>query len=286
MAEADGPVRKSYLSVTFGGGWHFIHSSEDRGKHVPILSVALSLLILAGFYGSPGPSPEQSAEVFSDFTYRGADPKSPWYTVLSTFVSHYSVGHMGSNLTNMFLAGVLLELTEGSLRLFCITWGSQTLAMGLYGAFDEHPVVGASGAVYGLMWAQLALLLLNWGQMTMWKFRVAAMFCLLAFDIFTWAQGMQETTAVGAHLGGAVASVCVGVVLGVNVERLPWELALNWVGAAGYALLCVVVVAHGQVSAALLAFALLVLVLLPWCVNEVRLARRMRAQVIQEPYTF
>jgi membrane associated rhomboid family serine protease len=244
-----------YCSLLCGGKWNWVHSSTDRGKHVPLLVPMLLVAIAVGYWGMPGPYGDISPADKPFFRYVNTD--QTWYTVFSTFFVHSSDLHVVGNLLNTALAGLLLELTEGSLRVLAVTVASQCCAMGAHGAMVDSAVVGASGATYGYMWAQLALLALNWREMQMRWGRALLMVGLLMFDVFTWKDQIEGNVAVWAHAGGAAGAVCVGVCLGVNVRKLPHELALNWVGVVGYAGLCAWLLAAGQSSAGILGALLL-----------------------------
>lgn len=260
----------NYLQSNLGGRWHWIHSFKSREKHVPLLSLALCGVLVTCFLTYPGGWKNQSQESRELFTYESS-PNLPWQTTLLAFASHVHANHLVVSSVNVFLAGVLLEMTEGSLRLFCIAWAAQTLSMGLHGAMDDRPVIGASGVGYGFMWAQLSLLALNWRELAFPFTRLTCMIGLASFNICATAliDGMKDTTAIWAHVGGSLAAASVAMIIGVNMRRQKWDWIPNCLGLLVYACLVVWVLACEQKKAGLLAAALLV-ILIPWAMYDLR----------------
>lgn len=235
-----------------------------------MLTPVLVAVMVVCFYVWPGPWYAQEPELQRTFAY-SSDPALPWYNVFTPFACQADLMHLVNNVVMVLFAGVLLELTEGSLRLLCIAWGSQALAMGCHGAFDGRLVVGASGASYGFVWAQLALLLLNWREMSFRVMRLNSMILMMGMDLIYifLVDGYRESIAVWAHAGGAIGGICVAIILGVNVRRLAHEVVLNVLGVLVYIALCMVLLAHDQHRAGFCAAALLV-ILVPWGFYDLR----------------
>lgn len=265
--------------VPFGQG-NYTHRACGKwvcgpgmGKHVPLLTPALAIAFVITYFTSPGSWDSSRAETQDHFTYSG--PDGPWYTPLSCMFLHLDASHIGMNVALMLFGGASVEITEGTTRVLFVIWGSQTLGIGLHGGIDGRPVVGASASCYGLMYAQVALLLLNWTEMPARWFR-AGMLLMLAT-----AEALVISTAGdsgrSAHLGhffGATAGFASAIVLAINVKRRCWELFLNFgPGLLLYAGLVVSAFATGQIAAGALA-AIELPVLLLWALNEVRLYRR------------
>ena len=115
-----------------------------------------------------------------------------------------------------------------------------------------HVDTGLSGAIYGLMFAQISLLGLNWTEMPFRWIRALILIGLLTADIVIYIYTPSKGPSSITHLGGAVAGVCIALVLGRNVRLRRWELTLTWLGVAGYVALVVIAFAGGQVAAGLL----------------------------------
>lgn len=242
------------------------------GKHVPILTPTLAVAFVVCFFTSPGAWDSSSAEVQDHFTYVG--PGGPWYTPLSCMFLHLDASHVGMNVALMLFGGASVEITEGTTRVLFVIWGGQTLGIGLHGGLDGRDVVGASASCYGLLYAQVALLLLNWTEMPARWFRAGMLLALVAAEALVISLTDTDRSAHLGHLFGATAGFASAIVLAINVKRRCWELCLNFgPGVLLYAGLVVAAFATGQTAAGSLA-AVELPVLLAWAMNEVRLYRR------------
>ena len=250
---ADVSPWNSYTLKICGGKWNWVHSTSSRGKHVPLVVPALMTAMAVGYWHSPGPYPEQAVDVKGNFKYT---EHTKWWTVFTVLVSHLNSRHILNNLLQM-LAGLLLELTEGSLRVLIISWGAQACAMGLHSAYSDRSVVGASGVAEGFLWSQLALLALNWQEMPFRRVRLGIMLALLVVNVAAVATDESTEVAHLAHLGGAFAAICIAVVLGVNVYLRTHELLFNWLAVASFAGLCALILARGQGNAGCCAVGVL-----------------------------
>jgi len=265
------PKWRSYVQSVCGGRWLCIHSCNGTGKYVPVLSLALCTSLVVGFFTYPGGWEGQSEATRDLFTFRHDPDRMKWQTVLLSFFSQVHGWHLVFNVLMLLLAGVLLEVSEGSLRFFCIAWGAQTLSMGLHGGMDGRSVVGSSGVSYGMFWAQLALLALNWSEMS-WRYvRLVILGCMALSDVISifCLGGNKETTAAWAHLGGALASISIALVMGVNVRRREWEWMVSCLGLMVYVALVLWVLAEDEPKAGVLA-ALLLPIMFTWALYDLR----------------
>lgn len=94
------------------------------------------------------------------------DQRLQLWRFLSYALLHASWRHLGFNVLTQLLFGLPLELVHGSLRTGIIYMaGVLAGSLGTSVVDSEVYLVGASGGVYALLAAQLASLLLNFGQM-------------------------------------------------------------------------------------------------------------------------
>ncbi len=136
----------------------------------------------------------------------------PWTLVTYMFL-HASILHILFNMLMLFFIGRLLERQIGSVRFLGLYLGSGILA-GLVQVllFPAFPVVGASGAIMGLLGALTVLLpnlriYLYFIPMKLWQLTIL----LVAFDILFLGRG--DMVAHGAHLVGLAVGLTYGYLL-------------------------------------------------------------------------
>lgn len=136
---------------------------------------------------------------------------APWQIVSSAFL-HGSLMHLGANMLGLFVFGRDVELALGRLRfaalygLSIITASAAQLAVSAL-LHDTHPVVGASGALFGVM---VAFAMLFPKRVIILLFPPiplpAPLFVVLyaAFELYAGVTGSMSGVAHFAHLGGLV----------------------------------------------------------------------------------
>ena len=227
-----------------------------RRPPIVVLSLCIAMVVVycvAGEGNTPGPS--AYALIYKP---RDADQAEDWYRSLSAMFSHVSDQHIWMNFVMLLLLGTLFELTEGILHTLCVVWAAGNLGFALHGVYRENVMVrGMSGAVYGVMFAQISLLALNWAEMPFRWVRVAFILVLGGADVFTYLTTPDRGLSYEAHFFGALAGIAVALVLGKNVRLRKWEISMTWGGVVGYAVLVAISFAGGQTMPALLATAAL-----------------------------
>ena len=183
-----------------------------------------------------------------------------WYKPLSSMFMHLSETHLWSNVIMLFICGVLLEVTEGSLHVAHVVIGSGVLGAGFHGVFSDARVRGASGAIYGVLWSQISLLALNWREMPGRWLRLLSALVLFGIELFIYHTQHDERVSYQSHIFGALAGVFICLVSGRNVVFLNFELGFNLLGVLGYAGLVTTVAIFGELWCA--AWAALVLPML------------------------
>jgi len=139
----------------------------------------------------------------------------PWTLVTYMFL-HASLWHILFNMLMLFFIGRLLERQIGSVRFLGLYLVSGILA-GLVQVllFPAFPVVGASGAIMGLLGALTILLpnlriYLYFIPMKLWQLTIL----LVVFDLLFLGKG--DMVAHGAHLVGLAVGLLYGYLLRKN----------------------------------------------------------------------
>ena len=219
VGEMDPPdsAWKVALSVT---GVPVFDRDDSIPKSFPGLTVSIALaLVLVASVTMPN-----SLQAAIDF---GLVPSDPWryggLTFLTSFFLHADLAHLLFNIAFLLLFGSQMERILGRAR-FVTVLGLALVAGGvLHVAFNTSstlPVVGASGAVSGLILAfvvvrptaRIVLFLWRPFLLVMGWFRVpAALFAVLwaFFQIPAIAPG--SPVAGMAHVGGALAGIVLGL---------------------------------------------------------------------------
>jgi rhomboid family protein len=160
--------------------------------------------------------------------------KRPWLSALSSMFLHGGVAHILGNMVYLFIFGAATEDRLGRLRflLFYLLVG-YIAAYGFAITYPHSmtPLVGASGAIAGVLGSHLVLyprsrtiaLVLSFIP-----FRLPSWALLAQFFVFQWfSLGDQSQTAYVAHIYGFVA----GMICGLLVRRGGFarkSAALTW----------------------------------------------------------
>jgi membrane associated rhomboid family serine protease len=172
-----------------------------------------------------------------------------WWRLLTACFVHIGLLHLGMNMYSLWVIGPLLEKMWGHVRFLAIyliagLGGSCAMAYSLLDA-PGVPGAGASGALWGLMTALAAWIILNrrflpQALVSTWLRQIGWVFLLNVFISF-----LPGISAAG-HFGGGAAGLVVAVLL--NFERFTagWR---RWVALAGTALvpvLCVTALVRSE----------------------------------------
>ena len=203
---------------------------DNPTERIPLVTIALVAANVAAFvwqvtgpYGLDGSVLRGGAipyEILTlqDIEYR--DVVRPPLTIFTSMFLHGGLGHIGMNMLTLWIFGNNVEDALGRIRfvVFYLLCGiaaalSQTLASAASGdpAAIQAPMVGASGAIAGVLAAYLALFPRN-RILTLvppiWFLHVpAGLFIVFWFvlQVLSAVFGTAGTVAVFAHIGGFVA---------------------------------------------------------------------------------
>ena len=213
--------------------WVYILAKNPKHRRFPIMTSICFLTCVIVFFGADGG------------TWFGRD--SEWYSSIVAMVSHVNQEHLWSNMVMLVLLGYFFEFTEGILVLLCVLWGGGLVGFALHGiAKPNVRVRGASGAIYGVMWAQFSLLALNWREMPARWVRLIICLLLLTSDVAIYWFWRRPGISYSSHCFGALGGLAVSLVFGQNVKLRKWEVSLVWFGVALYATLVVIGLAGAE----------------------------------------
>ena len=164
------------------------------------------------------------------------DPAMAWHTIFSSMFLHGNLFHLGSNMLFLWIFGNNVEDTLGKMR-FVAFYGLCGLAAGLAQVLSAPgstiPMVGASGAVAGVMGAYLVLfprarvvtlipLFIVFTTVEVPAFLIIGYWALLQFINANWFAGgeMKGGVAYFAHIGGFMAGILFLRLLGGWPRRL------------------------------------------------------------------
>ena len=147
----------------------------------------------------------------------------------ASLFAHADAPHLAANVVGAFLVGGWVEAMHGHARLLVLY-----LASGVGGALgfrawrcvasaERASLVGASSAVYGLLGAAAAHLLLNWAELPYARVWLAACVLALVLEVGAYVVAPAERVAYSAHVAGAVWGLCVGTLVLRNVRLVRHE---------------------------------------------------------------
>jgi membrane associated rhomboid family serine protease len=166
-----------------------------------------------------------------------------WYRLVSGAFLHSGVFHLGMNMLLLWFLSQELEPALGRLR-FGLLYGVSLLggSLGVMVLDPFAPTVGASGAVFGLMGALIALQLR--AKQNPWQSGIGGLVALNLVITF-----LVPGISIGGHLGGLL----VGAAAGALIQPLAWpqrqaELRTAAVAAIGMAAAVAAIVAANNAS--------------------------------------
>jgi len=135
----------------------------------------------------------------------------PW-TLLTAIFLHASIAHILFNGFGLVIFGLILEQIIGSKRFLMIFFATGIVSSIASAFVYKTPVLGASGAIFGVMGALTVLR----PTMTVWVYYIPmpmyiAAFVWAAVDLFGFF--FPSGIANAGHLGGLIAGIVAGFLL-------------------------------------------------------------------------
>lgn len=211
----------------------------------PLFIILISLVELVVFicYGvelggitASGPVPVDSPLIYDPYLRYQA-----WRYITYIFI-HVGYVHITNNLIMQVAVGIPLEMVHGWWRVAIIYFCG--LLAGSLGTSIFDPttyLAGASGAIYAIMIAHIATIILNWSEMKFALLELIAIIIVIVTDVSVAVcnrysdAGNPIHCAYVAHLSGAVAGLLVGIGVLRNLKVRPWEKKLWLVSIIIYA---------------------------------------------------
>lgn len=147
--------------------------------------------------------------------HRGAVSCGEWYRVITSVFTHEELFHLGSNCYALFIYGMILEPSIGKARFSLVYAAGGLLGNMLSFAFMENPSIGASGAVFGLLGAVIAIHFINPTAMS--KSMATNVFFSVAVTTFYSIGGNINNLAHFGGLFGGYMMMCIS--LGFRIRR-------------------------------------------------------------------
>ncbi|KAK6939794.1 Peptidase S54, rhomboid domain [Dillenia turbinata] len=133
------------------------------------------------------------------------------WRLLTCLWLHAGAIHLIVNLCCVVFIGIQLEQEFGSLRIGVIYICSGILGVLVAALFVENsPVIGSSGALFGLIGAMLSALIRDWGAYTNKLAALIALFSIAAINIFL---GLLPYVDNFSNIGGLISGFLLGFVL-------------------------------------------------------------------------
>lgn len=198
-------------------------SGQDVRKYVPmitILLVAANVLVYLYAEATGG------SENIEHMVQLGAMAQTEffqgeYYRLITHFFLHFGFSHLCNNMFSLAILGFSLEEGIGRVRLllvYFLSGISAGICSLLYNIWIGETYVvsaGASGAIYGLMGALLALMIFR--RKRRFQSEVPRFLLFIGISIYS---GMQDTSIDNAaHVGGLVTGFLICAVMSLLIKR-------------------------------------------------------------------
>ena len=187
---------------------------------------------------------------------------------------HKSVGHLLVNVFVQIMIGSLLEFVHKLWRI-PVVYFSGALAGCLLQSMvgGKNYIVGASGAVFALLGARIANIILNWKEMgtirddmtsLQWQktlkkiisstplqisYCIVLVTVLIASDIYSAVTSEPNVSyAYGAHYGGLIAGLFLGLLTLKNLMQDKWETVVQVIAAILFAVFFIIALSYNIYS--------------------------------------
>ncbi len=141
------------------------------------------------------------------------DVLNEWWRVFTGGFLHHGMFHLAVNMFSLYILGLALERSLGKIPFTAVYLSS--LVSGSFGALIETPnslVAGASGAIFGLMGAYVALSLAQ--GVGLFQTPIGPILAVNLVISFT-----VSGVSLGGHIGGLVGGFLVGAGAAYAIRR-------------------------------------------------------------------
>jgi len=212
-----------------------VHRGLPHGsiRRVAPLTVGLGVLLIAltALIEIGGSSGDLWSLIRAGGLFRPAVGEGDWWRLVSATFLHGGWLHLGLNVYALIMFGRFVEPLYGTARFFVLYVASGVIGFWASFRFSATPLsVGASGSIFGLLGAAIAILLARRGHWPEgWRRSTLGTFAFLAaINIYIGFKLPMIDNA--AHLGGFASGLVLGVLL-VPGGLLGSGVAASWVVA-------------------------------------------------------
>ncbi|HYA34294.1 MAG TPA: rhomboid family intramembrane serine protease [Candidatus Binataceae bacterium] len=157
-------------------------------------------------------------------------PVSPWVTIFTSMFIHGGLWHVAGNMLYLFIFGAAVEEAMGSARFavfYFLAGIAAALAMVAFAPHSNVPVIGASGAIAGVLggyfvlYPRARITALFPVFILIYSFEVPAFLYLMLWFVMQLFWGLSETGAAAkvggvawwAHVGGFLFGIAIAPML-------------------------------------------------------------------------
>lgn len=196
------------------------------GAQVTSLIIGANVIVFALMLATGAPTSGRTLYRFGALP--GRLPASQWWRLITAMFVHIGFAHIAFNMFALFLFGGAIEHRYGKVRYLLLYLFSGVLGSATSLAFTHGGLsAGASGAIFGVVGAWLALVVWNRARM---RGQLRGWLVLVGFNIYIGV--VQPGIDVRAHIGGVIGGFVIGSALEAAAKvRGRARLALQ---AAGY----------------------------------------------------
>jgi rhomboid protease GluP len=182
-----------------------------------ILALNVFIYILLWVTGSYEQAYQLEAFYYFGGVHRGLINDGEWWRLIAQTFVHGSFLHLFFNMYAFLYVSLLLEPLIGRYRylgLYLLVGALASLSSVFY--FENVIAIGASGAIFGLYGATLALLIAG---LLRNRIRISLFISLTVFTSYSLISGMEEGVDYAAHLGGFASGIVLGFLMAWWMKR-------------------------------------------------------------------
>ena len=141
--------------------------------------------------------------------HRGAVASGQFFRILTSVFTHRELFHLLSNCYALYIYGTILEPAVGKIKYLLIYFAGGLLGNVLTFAFMPNPSIGASGAIFGLLGAVIAIYFINPTAMNRMMMR-SVISCVIITTIYSFTGGINNIAHFGGLFGGYLMTcICI-----------------------------------------------------------------------------
>ncbi len=205
------PVRRPSGRVDFERGMSY-------APPLTLLLIAANVAVFVWEVGH-GALVSRDAIIAAGALSRALVLRGQWWRLVTPMFLHGSPGHLIGNMIALYVLGMACEHAFGSRKTLALYLWSGVTASLVSIALSPGPSVGASGAIFGLMGAVIAVLSRHQHRFYVRDKRIGVV--LAAWAVYTIATGLLSPYVDnGAHMGGFLGGALLGLRLEPRLGRV------------------------------------------------------------------